>query len=61
MSRQANYFRVLYFHVCVQRASVVVYLTTSQSEAFVLRMVQQHKLQYKIKFSHKQEMCCFHF
>lgn len=55
MTRQANYLRFLYFRIYVHGTSTAVCLIASESEAFVFRMVQQHNLQYKIKFSHRQK------
>lgn len=55
MTRQDNYLRFLSFHVCVHGTSAAVCLTASGCEAFMLRMVQQHNLQHKIKYSHRQK------
>lgn len=60
MTRHACYFTFFfwYLYVYVQVMGDVVYLSATRSEAFVLRTVQKHEFQHKIKYRYKQK-CMF--
>lgn len=55
MTRQGHYFTFVFLCVCARMFILVVYLTATRSEAFVLRTVQKHEFQHKIKSRYKQK------